>query len=65
MTLAYITVRAAAARWGISRQRVTVLCREGRIRGAIQPTGPGGGWAIPADARKPAALRPWGRTRGA
>ena len=36
--------------WKISRRRVTTLCTEGRIEGAILK---GNTWLIPCDANKP------------
>ena len=47
----YITVKEAAAKWGISDRRIRVLCSEGKIPGAFQI---GRGWKIPIDAEKPA-----------
>ena len=47
----YITVKEAAAKWGISDRRIRVLCSEGKIPGAFQE---GRGWKIPIDAEKPA-----------
>jgi len=46
----YITVKQAAAKWGISERRVRILCAEGRIEGAFQK---GRGWNIPIDAVQP------------
>lgn len=43
----YLTAAQAAAAMGICRQRITALCREGRIKGAIKP---GQGWLIPEGA---------------
>lgn len=40
--------------WGITRRRVTVLCDEGRIEGAIKK---GNVWLIPRDAEKPIDAR--------
>ena len=45
-----ITVREAAARWGLTPRRVSALCRQGRIAGAAQVRGR---WMLPADAQKP------------
>lgn len=45
-----ITTKEAAALWNISERRVSVLCREGRISGAVKE---GRSWLIPADAEKP------------
>ncbi len=47
----YMTVKEAAAKWGISDRRVRILCSEGKIPGAFQQ---GRGWKIPANAVKPA-----------
>lgn len=47
---AYISVKAAAQKWGLSDRRVQVLCSENRIDGAFRL---GNAWAIPADAKKP------------
>ena len=50
----YISTSEAALKWGIKRRRVTFLCSEGRISGAIQI---GQTWAIPWDADKPPDAR--------
>lgn len=47
----YMTVKEAAAKWGISDRRIRVLCSGGKIPGAYQE---GRGWKIPAGAEKPA-----------
>ena len=47
----YISVKEAAAKWGISDRRIRVLCSEGKIPGAFRE---GRGWKIPIDAEKPA-----------
>ena len=47
----FMTVKEAAAKWGISDRRVRILCNEGKIPGAFQQ---GRGWKIPIDAVKPA-----------
>lgn len=46
----YISTREAAAKWGISANRITILANEGRIPGAQRL---GINWLIPADAEKP------------
>ena len=48
------TTTQMAEKWGISRRRVTTLCREGRIEGAILL---GNTWLIPDDAQKPDDIR--------
>ena len=45
-----LTTTQMAEKWAISRRRVTTLCREGRIEGAILR---GNTWLIPDDAQKP------------
>lgn len=49
-----MTVKDAAALWGISERRVNELCRSGRIMGAEQE---GRKWFIPDDAQKPTDMR--------
>ena len=44
-----LTTTEMAERWEVSRRRVTTLCREGRIEGAILR---GNTWLIPDDAKK-------------
>jgi len=46
----YISIAAAAEKWGISPRRVQVLCAQERIPGVERL---GKVWAIPADAVKP------------
>jgi len=46
----YITAQQAAENWNLSDRRVRVLCREGKIPGAIKD---GKSYKIPADAKKP------------
>ena len=46
----YIDVRTAANLWGISERRVTMLCRNGRIEGALKENGI---WCIPNNIKKP------------
>ncbi len=50
----YITVKEAAAKWGISDRRIRVLCSEGKIPGVFRE---GRCWKIPIDAEKPADRR--------
>ena len=49
-----LTTTQMAEKWEISRRRVTTLCREGRIEGAILR---GNTWLIPDDAQKPDDIR--------
>lgn len=46
----FLTTTEMAERWGISRRRVTTLCREGRIVGAMLR---GNTWLVPENAEKP------------
>ena len=48
--MSYITIKEASCLWGISERRITKLCNENRIDGAIKF---GWSWAIPTDAKKP------------
>ena len=43
-------VKTAAAAWGLSERRITMLCRSGRITGATKENGM---WFIPESAKKP------------
>jgi hypothetical protein len=47
----YITAQLAAEKWNISDRRVRVLCREGKISGAVKD---GKSYKIPDNADKPA-----------
>ena len=49
-----MTIKEAAAVWGITERRVNELCKAGRISGAYKD---GRQWMIPADARKPVDKR--------
>lgn len=46
----FLTTTEMAGKWKLSRRRVTTLCREGRIAGAIMK---GNTWLIPEDTKKP------------
>lgn len=46
----YLSAVDTAAKWGISKRRVTLLCVQGRIPGATIISRD---WLIPADAEKP------------
>ncbi len=45
----YLTTSEIARVWGITSRRVQILCKEGRIEGAIFK----GIWLIPENAKKP------------
>ena len=49
-----ISTAEAAALWNLSPRRVAILCKEGRIPGAVLE---GRRWLIPADAQKPSDNR--------
>lgn len=46
----YITTKQAAEIWGISQRRISLLCAENRIDGAVKM---GKTWIIPKDTKKP------------
>ena len=46
----YLSISQTAAKWGISKRRIQVLCTQDRISGATKI---GSYWAIPEDAEKP------------
>lgn len=50
----YLTSEEIAQKWNISSRRVTTLCKDGRINGAIQK---GGVWLIPDNAHKPESMK--------
>lgn len=46
----FISAAEMAKNWGISKRRVTILCKEGRVQGAAIV---GNMWLIPKNAKKP------------
>ena len=50
----YLTSPEMSEKWGISSRRISLLCAEGRIEGAIKK---GKTWLIPSDTQKPADAR--------
>ena len=50
----YLTTTEMAKIWNLSSRRISVLCTNGRIDGAIKK---GKMWLLPADAKKPADAR--------
>ena len=46
----YLTAAEVAKKWNISSRRVTLLCNEGRVDGAIKK---GFMWLIPESSTKP------------
>lgn len=53
-SIEFLTTSEMAEKWDISRRRVTLLCSQGRIDGAILK---GNTWLIPENAEKPEAPR--------
>lgn len=49
-----MTTKEIALRWGVSETRVTILCKQNRIPGAVKT---GKGWVIPEYAQKPEDAR--------
>ena len=47
----YLTSPEMSEKWGISSRRISLLCAEGRIEGAVKK---GKTWLIPEGAEKPA-----------
>jgi len=59
----YISAVDIAEKWGISKRRVTLLCKTGRIPGVSLI---GNSWIIPVNAEKPPDIRiKSGKYRGA
>lgn len=50
----YLTSVEMSEKWNITSRRISVLCAEGRIEGAIKK---GKTWLIPAESPKPADAR--------
>ena len=48
--LSFISAKEAAEKWNITQRRVSVLCSENRINGAMMV---GNMWIIPSNAEKP------------
>ena len=57
----YVTAAQMAEKWSISRRRVSKLCSEGRIEGAMLM---GKTWVLPEDAKKPVDKRLKGNGNG-
>ena len=49
-----LTVKEASEKWNISVRRVSVLCEQGRIKGATKVAGV---WILPPDCKKPSDAR--------
>lgn len=50
----YLTTVEMSERWNITSRRISVLCSQGRIKGAVKK---GKTWLLPVDAEKPADKR--------
>ena len=50
LLMEYLTAAKIAEKWNVSSRRVTLLCNEGRVEGAIKK---GFMWLIPEAATKP------------
>lgn len=50
----YISIKQLSEKWEISTRRIQILCRDGRIPGAMRIANT---WAVPADAQKPKDAR--------
>ena len=50
----FMTVKEAAAKWGLSERRLQTICNEGMVPGVIKF---GKVWAIPVDAERPVDKR--------
>ena len=49
-----LTIKLASEKWGISARRISALCEQGRIPGAVKTAGV---WLLPPDSQKPADAR--------
>lgn len=52
--MTYLSIAQTSKRWGISSRRIQILCRDGRVAGAVRI---GHSWAIPDDEPKPTDAR--------
>ena len=50
----YLSIQDISNKWNISKRRIQVLCREGRINGAKMI---GNMWVVPKDAERPTDAR--------
>lgn len=50
----FITVQEAAEKWSVTPRQVQILCKEGRISGAMRMSRI---WIIPEDAKKPTSAK--------
>ena len=50
----FLTTAELSDVWGISQRRIAILCKEGRIDGAVLK---GKTWLVPAKTKKPEDMR--------
>jgi DNA-binding transcriptional regulator LsrR (DeoR family) len=50
----FVTVSHIAEKWGVTERYVQILCKQGRVDGAVKF---GNSWAIPDNAEKPKKLK--------
>ena len=50
----YFTTVELSEKWNITSRRISILCAEGRVEGAIKK---GKTWLIPSNTQKPADAR--------
>lgn len=50
----YMTIKEAAAKWGLSERRIQEICELDKVPGVTKF---GRAWAVPVDAEKPVDLR--------
>lgn len=50
----FLTTKQASILWNITQRRITKLCEENRIKGAVKTAGV---WLMPADTEKPKDAR--------
>ena len=50
----FLTTAELSDVWGISQRRIAILCKEGRIDGAVLK---GKTWLVPAKTKKPENMR--------
>lgn len=52
--MSFMTIKQTAKLWNLSESRISALCKNGRIKGAVKSKAV---WRIPEDAEKPCDLR--------
>lgn len=57
----YCTTAEIAEKWKVSQRRVSILCKEGRVEGAVLK---GNMWLIPFEAQKPLDPRKTNNSKG-